>query len=1003
MSKPFLHHPTTPEELRELVRDPSVDLRTIDISQVNDLSRLFVTDYNNDDDCFVATDRYDFTGIASWDVSHVTNMEAMFAGCRYFDEDLRSWDVRKVTNMRSMFEGCTFLDRPFKWNTESLVDATRMFKDCYALESRIELNMSRAKTYKDMFLGATHLRANPELINFVAPRYHGEFPHRHYNSPEVSIYFLKEIRATTPDATVANAESTTATQYQPHSVQEARLLLSDAQVQPRDLDLSLLSSLRGLCATDSLSFPLNKKQYVAAVYPELNPHLPLPLTLDISSKNLDELDCRNATDLSYFFAGQRDFNRPLDLQLKSKINSLAYMFSGCTSFNQPLDFLERVKELRIANGMFVNCTSFNQPVTFSQSKLESATKLLSHCTNFNNKVTISSKSLSNVSWMFKKCTTFNHTFIFNSTIISNATGLLYGCSNFNQPVRFRAEQLQIADEMFAECKVFNQAVNLATLNLESCKGMFRNCVSFNSRVQLIQTQARNHEEMFAGCSALQLPVAFTDKAQQLLLKRINLVFPQYTTHNMQRMFANCTQLQECTFNSDLHAGTVDAQKMFAGCAQLEIDRANLERLLPMHEKTATHSYTTIMTKKEVADRYQGLFENCYKLLFALTPRLTPVVPLQFLFAGTQPLELASAQQMAQDVLWDSKINKYCPRNVQQLRLLLSVPTISCAKLQCSQLDSLQGAWCVSGVFAYNDEKFYNEYLPLIKTPDQQLLLNPEQWDGFTEIFRDAQGEVKFPIGITNLDYCFSGQKNFNQSLDDWDFTQVESTRRMLANCTSFNQNIANLKLPKVQVTERMFYNCTSFNQKVNLQLESATSCQWMFAGCSQLNRYIILILPQATNLTGMFLRCSSLNNQVYLKAPRAQYLNCLFSGCSSFNQPFTLPSAEILDMREMFKGCSQLNQSFTWVLPKVQRFDGLFQDCTSLNSRIDITCPQATYFTKMMAGTTKFSESFNLTMEENPNVRDFLKFWKGNKSLPWYKRVKFLFCMNFMQRNKLRL
>ena len=41
--------------------------------------------------------------IGDWDVSNVTNMEAMFNGARSFNQPLNNWNVSKVTNMDRMF------------------------------------------------------------------------------------------------------------------------------------------------------------------------------------------------------------------------------------------------------------------------------------------------------------------------------------------------------------------------------------------------------------------------------------------------------------------------------------------------------------------------------------------------------------------------------------------------------------------------------------------------------------------------------------------------------------------------------------------------------------------------------------------------------------------------------------------------------------------------------------------------------------------------------------
>ena len=49
--------------------------------------------------------------ISGWDVSGVTNMEAMFINAANFNSDISGWDVSGVTNMEEMFDGATAFDQ----------------------------------------------------------------------------------------------------------------------------------------------------------------------------------------------------------------------------------------------------------------------------------------------------------------------------------------------------------------------------------------------------------------------------------------------------------------------------------------------------------------------------------------------------------------------------------------------------------------------------------------------------------------------------------------------------------------------------------------------------------------------------------------------------------------------------------------------------------------------------------------------------------------------------
>jgi surface protein len=70
----------------------------------------------------------DWKGISKWDVSQVTNMEALFADCTTFNENLDRWDVSQVTTMKSMFSGATTFNQNLDhWNISNVDDMDFMF------------------------------------------------------------------------------------------------------------------------------------------------------------------------------------------------------------------------------------------------------------------------------------------------------------------------------------------------------------------------------------------------------------------------------------------------------------------------------------------------------------------------------------------------------------------------------------------------------------------------------------------------------------------------------------------------------------------------------------------------------------------------------------------------------------------------------------------------------------------------------------------------------------
>ena len=71
------------------------DINTWDVSQITDMSYLFSSKSNFNDD------------ISCWNVGSVTDMTVMFWGATAFNQDIGGWNVSSVTDMDGMFDGAT--------------------------------------------------------------------------------------------------------------------------------------------------------------------------------------------------------------------------------------------------------------------------------------------------------------------------------------------------------------------------------------------------------------------------------------------------------------------------------------------------------------------------------------------------------------------------------------------------------------------------------------------------------------------------------------------------------------------------------------------------------------------------------------------------------------------------------------------------------------------------------------------------------------------------------
>ena len=118
------------------VSDPSAatttygDISTWDVSQVTDMSFLFIGKETFNDD------------ISNWDTSSVTNMFGMFSYSSSFNQDISNWNVSNVTDMNNMFPNATAFNQDIgAWDVSNVINMSAMFQSQPHLTKTLVLGM----------------------------------------------------------------------------------------------------------------------------------------------------------------------------------------------------------------------------------------------------------------------------------------------------------------------------------------------------------------------------------------------------------------------------------------------------------------------------------------------------------------------------------------------------------------------------------------------------------------------------------------------------------------------------------------------------------------------------------------------------------------------------------------------------------------------------------------------------------------------------------------------
>lgn len=129
-------------------------------SKLEGVENWTVDSVTNFDACFMGC--YFFNqDISNWNVSNATNMNNMFRFCRSFNQNLSDWDVSNVISMQNMFDGCYLSTNAnfTGWDTSNVVDMATMFQNAVGLNGEVpglsDFDTSSVTNMSRMFSGAS--------------------------------------------------------------------------------------------------------------------------------------------------------------------------------------------------------------------------------------------------------------------------------------------------------------------------------------------------------------------------------------------------------------------------------------------------------------------------------------------------------------------------------------------------------------------------------------------------------------------------------------------------------------------------------------------------------------------------------------------------------------------------------------------------------------------------------------------------------------------------------
>ena len=430
---------------------------TPDLSKVTDMSGMFAgcTAFNQP--------------LNSWNVSNVQKMGStsydsdrvlgMFLDCSSFNQPLDNWDVSKVEGMRRMFSGCTAFNQPLNnWNVSQVTDMREMFSGCTSFDQ--DLGMWKLEKCENLGLNNCDMSVenySKSLVGWAAQT----------NIKQGLNLSARGLKYNT-GSKAARAKLISEKGWRIY-----RDMYEDAQPfitrWKGEAGKELRIPIRGenyklVIKKASDGSVLKSEPFYTSYDPTTHSHVAYTYTPTETGELLVEAGAEGVVESIDMSRGSAEALLRVEQFGTVQWLTMAYAFRGCTNlqFAEGIDTpdLSQVADMR---DMFSGCTSFNHPLSnWNVSQVSNMSGMFAGCTSFNQP--LNSWNVSNV---YRMGRANDHS--------DDALGMFLDCSSFNQPLdNWDVRNVQSMGDMFTGCTAFDQ--DLGMWKLEQCtKLSLNNC------------------------------------------------------------------------------------------------------------------------------------------------------------------------------------------------------------------------------------------------------------------------------------------------------------------------------------------------------------------------------------------------------------------------------------------------------------------------------------------------------------------------------------------------
>ncbi|WP_434451574.1 BspA family leucine-rich repeat surface protein, partial [Sphingobacterium spiritivorum] len=903
------------------LRLKSANLKAFTTYQLLDRSRLIdvqqwgTASWSTMKNAFSGAENLNISATDMPDLSQVTDMSGMFAGCKKLTgpANIGSWNTTTVTNMNLTLAAPVFNQDISSWNTTNVTDMGDMFTGASLFNQPIgSWNTANVTTMKGMFNRAKAFNQDISSWNTA-------------NVTDLS-HMFREAEAFNQNTGGWNTANVT-------------------NMSNMFRGASVFNQPIGNWNTDKVT-RINHMFYGAAVF-----------NRDISSWNT-----ANVTDMSYTFSNAIAFNQNISSWNTGNVQYMNDMFAGATSFNLPIGSWNTAKVTNTTR-MFNGATAFNLPIgSWNMSSVKSTYQMFDNATAFNQD--ISNWDMSNVTdtrLMFKEATAFNQNIGgWNMANVTQMENMFIGASAFNQNIGLwqlnpAVKMMNMLDNSGMDCLNYSLTLDGWANNTNTPSG--RSLGAAGRQYGTNAVQARTTLTTVKGWT-----ITGDSPSGTICGKPFITVWDMTkpgSSFNDQLTFGISygSPVAYSWTASDGSSGSGTTTGTITGLPAGEIITLSLDPAYLKSFRMAAAANTN--TPFADATRLTGvlqwgsgkwesmsyMFTGCENLDISATdlPDLSGTTTMEGMFYLCKNLNnpaninnwntstITNMSRMFSNASnFNQNIGNWNTANVTNMSNMFS---------NAPNFNQNIGNWNTSNVTdmssMFAGVTFFNQNIGNWNTAK---VTNMSSMFSFASQFNQNIGNWNTSL-VTDMSNMFGNATGFNQNIGNWDTSKVINMTGMFNYATIFNQNISNWNTSNVSSMFSMFSNAWSFNQNIaGWNTSKVTRMNYMFSSAYVFNQDISnWDTFKVTNMTSMFERAYVFNQDIgNWDVSSVTDMSSMFFEAGNFNKDISSwNTANVTDMYAMFQGTVAFNQDISnWDTQKVTNMSRMFNDAQTFNQNI---------------------------------------------------------------------